>query len=90
MQSAMFITHHAKLRYIERIHPGADMREAFLVLADASRRAKRTDERTYRGQCLWFVDNPTMRLVTHHDPRFGAILVTVLGPEEPWEPEEVH
>lgn len=83
------ITLHAKRRYCERIHPGADLREAGIILRDATERATRTDERTLNGQALWSVDYPDMRLVTKHDPTDGMILVTVLAPAEPWEPEEV-
>ncbi len=78
--STMFITRHAKRRYMERIAPGADEREAFVVLRDAVGRARRTG-RTYQGQAVWVVDDPAMRLVSKHDSRHGMILVTVLGPE---------
>ena len=88
MGESMFITRHAMRRYMERIRPGADDREALLVLKDAAMRAKRIDERTFRGQALWSVDEPDMRLVTKHDRRSGMVCVTVLHPSEPWEPED--
>lgn len=79
----MYVTHHALRRYTERIRPGADMREARIVLLDATRRCRPAAERTIFGQKIWLVDNPDMRLVTKHDPVRGMICVTVLGPEEP-------
>jgi hypothetical protein len=78
----MIITRHARERYVERIRPGADMREAALVLLDAADRAVNTGKRTFSGDLLWEVNNPPMFLVTKHDPEAEAVCVTVLHPEE--------
>lgn len=82
----MIITKHAAQRYIDRVRPEADLREAHVVLRDAATRCKKVD-RTWRGQVVWAVDNPSMRLVTKHDPECGAVCVTVLGPDEPLDDE---
>ena len=74
----MIITAHARLRYRQRIAPGADDREARVVLAAASRRAVRQEERTIHGNPTWRVDDPPMVLVTKHDPACGCVVVTVL------------
>lgn len=46
----MILTLHACLRYMERIRPGADKREANIVLADAALRARHEGRRTRTGE----------------------------------------
>lgn len=78
------ITDHAVDRFRERIKPGLSFVEAKAQLQAACLRAAKTKERTPVGDCIWLVEEPPMRLVTHPgekgDYDRGDVLVTVLPP----------
>lgn len=82
----MIVTRHALRRFVQRIRPDADEREARVVLGQAVRTCVLTPKRTDKGQTVWRVDYPAMYLVVKHDRQWGQIVVTILGPEE-WSEE---
>jgi len=76
----LHITRHAVDRYIERIRPGADEREAKLVLRDAWGRCSLVED-VVRGKTrFWLVTQPDMVLVTQPDKLTagGLVLRSVL------------
>lgn len=86
----MIITNHAIRRLVQRLRPDLNFTEARRELEHASRNCIRAG-RTVYGQAVWNVPitgEAVMRLVTKHDPEFGAVVVTVLEPEEHFIEEE--
>ena len=76
----MVITQHAMERVAKRIVPGASLDEARRMLEQATTSARRLRQKTPRGQTMWEVAEPPMRLVTKYDPRVGVVIVTVFDP----------
>ena len=78
----MIITDHAARRYVKRLACDLTVAQARADLKRASLSAALLPERTCNGQQLWrTTDCRDAVLVVKHDPMYGLVVVTVLGPD---------
>lgn len=80
-------TSHAIERYVERVEPGLNYRQAVKKLPELAQRATGKKQKTDSGQQQWLVDEPRCAFITKlvEDKRAKQkihLVVTVLGPEE--------
>jgi hypothetical protein len=72
-------TRHAVDRFIARVRPGLDDREALQALAVAADRAELLPEPTRHGQDVWSVPEPAMRYITKRDLGVHVVVTVVAG-----------
>ena len=78
----MIITDHAARRYVKRLACDLTVAQARADLKRTSLSAALLPERTRNGQQLWrTTDCRDAVLVVKHDPMYGLVVVTVLGPD---------
>jgi plasmid stabilization system protein ParE len=72
-------TRHAVDRFIARVRPGLDDREALQALAVAADLAELLPEPTRHGQDVWSVPEPAMRYITKRDLGVHVVVTVVAG-----------